>query len=119
MDSYQVLCREVERKAGRALEKRSDFEWLSEQLMSELHEMISSSTLMRLWGYRKGVAPRRSTLDVLARYAGFADYAEFCNSVADDGEAQDGQTVAGHEVGVGRNTSPGESGISVEACEAT
>ena len=119
MNRYQVLCREVERKAGRALEKRSDFEWLSEQLMSELHEMISSSTLMRLWGYRKGVAPRRSTLDVLARYAGFADYAEFCNSVADDGEAQVGQTVAGHEVGVGRNTSPGESGISVEACEAT
>ena len=44
MDRYQDLCREVERKAGRTFEKRSDFEWLSEQLMAETHGLISSST---------------------------------------------------------------------------
>lgn len=77
MNEYQDLCCEVELKAGRPLKKRSDFEWLSEQLMKETHELVSSSTLMRLWGYRQSVSARTFTLDVLARYVGYADYKAF------------------------------------------
>ena len=92
MNKYQVLCREVERKAGRTFEKRSDFEWLSEQLMSETHELISSSTLMRLWGYRQSVSARQYTLDVLARYIGYEDYTTFeeANKTKDEDANQAG-----------------------------
>lgn len=109
MDRYQDLCREVERKAGRTFEKRSDFEWLSEQLMAETHELISSSTLMRLWGYRESVQARRYTLDVLARYVGFDNYVSFENANA--GKAtQETQDVPSQEIDVEK---PQES-INVE-----
>lgn len=55
-----------------------DFQWLEERIFKEIHETLSASTLMRLWGYRSGGVPRQTTLDVLARYVGFEDYVGFC-----------------------------------------
>lgn len=104
MNEYQDLCREVELKAGRPLKKRSDFEWLSEQLMKETHELVSSSTLMRLWGYRQSVSARTFTLDVLARYVGYADYKAFeaDHETEKTGIAQaDPSVTAGEDVGGG------------------
>ena len=77
---YQRLFREVELKAGRQMLTPRDFQWLEKRMFEDIHETISASTLMRLWGYRAGGIPRQTTLDVLARYVGFEDYVEFCKA---------------------------------------
>lgn len=68
------LKQAVERKAGYRLASTADFVRLSE----EMDDRVSPSTLKRIWGYVGiQVEPRRSTLDALARYAGFRDYRAF------------------------------------------
>ena len=81
---YRKLCEAVERETGRTLTAASDFKWLSEQILERTHELLSDSTLMRLWGYRQGVEPRKATLDIVARYLGFSDFAAFCRENTDN-----------------------------------
>ena len=85
---YRKLCEAVERETGRTLTAASDFKWLSEQILERTHELLSDSTLMRLWGYRQGVEPRKATLDIVARYLGFSDFAAFCRERERKGNGQ-------------------------------
>ena len=65
------LRQDVERKFGRRLATTADFVRLSD----EMDDSVSPSTLKRLWGYvGMQVEPRVSTLDALARYAGYRDF---------------------------------------------
>ena len=66
LQEYKKLCEAVEQKVGKPLRTPSDFEWLEEKIETKLKERISASTLMRVWGYRQGVATRQSTLNILA-----------------------------------------------------
>lgn len=76
-NKYQQLCEEIELQLGRTMHSPQDFKWLSERIFERVHETLSPTTLMRLWGYRKGVVPRQITVDILARFLGYADYWEF------------------------------------------
>ena len=76
-NDYQQLLRAVEQALGRSLISASDFEYLADQLFEKTHEHLSTSTLMRLWGYTERVKPRKSTLDVLARFLGYNDSPAF------------------------------------------
>ncbi len=78
MADYQRLFEAVERKAGRQMLTPRDFQWLEKRMFEDIHERVSASTLMRLWGYRSGGVPRQTTLDVLARFVGYEDYVQFC-----------------------------------------
>ena len=78
MADYQRLFEAVERKAGRQMLTPKDFQWLEKRMFEDIHERVSASTLMRLWGYRSGGVPRQTTLDVLARFVGYEDYVQFC-----------------------------------------
>jgi len=78
MADYQRLFEAVERKAGRQMLTPRDFRWLEKRMFEDIHERVSASTLMRLWGYRSGGVPRQTTLDVLARFVGYEDYVQFC-----------------------------------------
>ena len=78
MTDYKDLCRAVEHETGRTYSASSDFKWLSDRIQERTNELLSTSTLMRLWGYRQGVAPRKATLDILARYLGYMHYDDFC-----------------------------------------
>ena len=94
---YRALCEAVEQKAGKQMLTPLDFEWLEEKIGNKVKEQVSASTLMRLWGYRQGVATRQSTLDILARYLGYADYVMFCQwSPADKDEPQSDEVVSRH-----------------------
>ena len=94
---YRVLCEAVEQKAGKQMLTPLDFEWLEVKIGNKMKERVSASTLMRLWGYRQGVATRQSTLDILARYLGYADYVMFCQwSPADKDEPQSDEVVSRH-----------------------
>ena len=80
MADYQRLFEAVERKVGRQMLTPRDFQWLEKRMFEDIHERVSASTLMRLWGYRSGGVPRQTTLDVLARFVGYEDYVQFCRA---------------------------------------
>lgn len=65
----------IEESAGRVMHTPSDFDFLGGDIREKTGEYISPTTLKRTWGgggYLSGVANiRYSTLDILARYAGF------------------------------------------------
>lgn len=79
------LRQEVERKAQRTMHPPKDFEVLRELIFQQSHLMVSTTTLRRIWGYQHdGGVPRRSSLNPLAQYVGFADYRQFEESLQED-----------------------------------
>ena len=78
------LLSEVEKKYGRRVATSTDFESLSVVIEMSVGELISSSTLKRLWGYVSlNPTPRIATLDVLARFVGYRNFKEFCEGLKD------------------------------------
>ncbi len=76
------LLTEVEKKYGRRIATTTDFETLSVVIEQTIGELISSSTLKRLWGYVSlNPTPRIATLDVLARFIGYKDFKGFCEGL--------------------------------------
>ena len=81
----ELLRRSVE-KFGHRLSTTTDYELLSLVIEQETGELISSSTLKRLWGYvRYASTPRIATLDVLSRYVGYHDFKAFCEDMKASG----------------------------------
>ncbi len=73
-----LLCREVERTLGHAICTPTDFDAASQAILDSTREMLSTSTLKRLWGYVPSThAPRPTTLSILASYAGYRDWEDF------------------------------------------
>lgn len=78
------LLSEVEKKYGRRIATTTDFESLSVVIEHQTGELLSSSTLKRLWGYvTLNPTPRISTLDILSRFIGHKDFKSFCQSLTD------------------------------------
>lgn len=68
----------IEQKYGKMLCTTTDFEEFSIYLKQKWGKSISSSTLKRLYGYvNDDHKPRNITLDALAQYIGYNNYAEF------------------------------------------
>jgi len=66
---------DIEQNISRRILTPYDFEFLSGAIWERLHENISPTTLKRLWGYIDGAdTSRRSTLNLLARFLGYADW---------------------------------------------
>lgn len=84
MPELAYLLTEVENKYGRRIATTTDFESLSVVIEHQIGELISSSTLKRLWGYVSlNPTPRISTLDVLSRFVGHRDFKAFCKHLKD------------------------------------
>lgn len=78
-----------------------DFDLLREQIYVRLRQLISSSTLKRLWGYtHTESAPSRASLNVLARFMGYADYDAFCTSTGNVSDAVASNTVLSRHINV-------------------
>lgn len=86
---YEKLCRAVERELHREMRTPQDFDYLSEQVMKRLSESVSTTTLMRLWGYRPSVKTRYSTLDILSRFIGFEDYTQFLAAQPSESDSEE------------------------------
>lgn len=87
----KFLLSEVEKRYGRRIATTTDFESLSVVMEHEIGELLSCSTLKRVWGYMTmKPTPRRSTLDILSRYAGHRDFISFRESLKgrDDFQSQ-------------------------------
>lgn len=71
-----LLTEEVYKKP---LQTSTDFDEFSLYLKKQLGEIVSTSTLKRLWGYvGDSHLPRMRTLDILARYIGHVNFKQFC-----------------------------------------
>lgn len=74
----RALCSGVEQAVGRQLRTPKDFDWLSERIYARSGELLSRNTLRRIWGnMQDGTQPRSSTLSILARFLGYADFDAF------------------------------------------
>jgi len=78
------LLSEVTKKYGRTIATSTDFESLSVLIEYETGDLVSASTLKRLWGYVSlNPVPRIHTLDILARYIGKRDFKSYCDELQD------------------------------------
>ena len=74
----QALLRAVEERFGEAVKTTAGFERLATSIDFTVGQTLGASTLKRLWGYiPEKTTPRLSTLDILARYAGYKDFKAF------------------------------------------
>lgn len=75
MDAEKELLKRMQEKSGLALNQSSHFEVLAQAIYDSTGESLGVNTLKRLFGFNiKKVMPRRSTLDILARYLDFTDF---------------------------------------------
>ena len=82
------LLAEVEKKYNRRIATTTDFESLSVVIEHTTGELLSSSTLKRLWGYVSlNPTPRISTLDILSRFTGHGVDNRFCTRKTKGSEA--------------------------------
>jgi len=73
-----LIRQAFEQVFGQALRYPGDYEALAEVIFDKTRERVSVNTLKRLFGFiGPEVEPRQSTLDILARYLGEADWAAF------------------------------------------
>ena len=76
------LLTQVEKQYGRRVATSTDFEALSVFIEHETGELLSASTLKRMWGYVSShPSPRKDTLDILCRFIGHRDFRTFCDSL--------------------------------------
>lgn len=81
------LLRRLREKSGVELNQSSHFDVLAQAILDSTGESLGANTLKRLFGFNiKKVVPRRSTLDILARYL---DYTDFGNLLLEMGEEAD------------------------------
>lgn len=74
----------------------ADCDRLSSDISRKLNETIGVTTLKRLFGFAKDAGvPRLTTLDILARYAGFDSYQEMIASLYPAG---DSEFEVGHDI---------------------
>ncbi len=80
----EKLKKEVARIVGKVPQSPRDFEELSEHIYNRTGEMLSPTTLKRLFGYLKeSVKTRIATLHILARFVGYSNYNAFCQHIED------------------------------------
>ena len=79
------LKHRIEENVQRKMKTSSDFDFLSGVIWDRTHEIVSVSTLKRIWGYVDGpVSARRSTLDVLSQFLGFKNHDVFLEHISQD-----------------------------------
>lgn len=78
-EHFPLLRQRVERRFGLPVSSSRMFKALSEDIAQRTGERLSASTLKRFWDYIPSrTAISRTSLDILARYAGFPSFAGFC-----------------------------------------
>lgn len=80
----------IEEKFGKKILRSGDIPALSMAIYEATHAHLGDSTLRRLFGLVKdSTVPRRSTLDVLAKYVGYPDFNLLSRDLEADKEISD------------------------------
>lgn len=80
----------IEKMAGTSISVLKDFDRLSANILQQTQEYISPTTLRRFWGYQEQSHLRPASLDIIARYMGYSDWATFCDAVDNGSSIQSG-----------------------------
>lgn len=107
-----ALCHDLEREAKRRICTPHDFEYLASLIWQRNREIISATTLKRLWGYISGSKQaRHTTLRILVQFLGYADWDDYLEALTmrDDIESN-------AFLGEGVRTEQLKPGDVVEAC---
>lgn len=99
-----ALRKAVEATIPRKIKTPYDFNYLAGAIAERCKEMLSETTLKRVWGYIEGYDNvRQHTLQVLARFAGFESYEDFYVQFLSMSESAmvKGQTVQCENLAVG------------------
>ena len=79
-EQIRLLKEETVRIFGKSLDSPTDYDALAAEILEKTGKSISSTTLKRVFGYIKnGNAPTGATLGLLARYCGYAGWADWCS----------------------------------------
>lgn len=82
------LKNRIEANLKRKMKTPTDFIFLSGAVFERTRETMSPTTLKRLWGYIDGAdKTRNSTLEILSRFLGFANWDEFVESISQEGNS--------------------------------
>lgn len=73
----EVLKKVIEEKIGSQIKSRGDCELLSNAITVTLDKDISCSTLRRFYGLAPNTKPNSKTLNTLAQFIGYKNYADF------------------------------------------
>ena len=78
-----ALRHDVEGRIGGKPYSHGDFTKLANEIFEESKDMISPTTLKRLWGYLKqeSATPQVRTLNVLAAFVGHKDWKDYCSFI--------------------------------------
>ncbi|MDE5811810.1 MAG: hypothetical protein K2H61_05850 [Muribaculaceae bacterium] len=75
------LRSEIENHIGRRISTPADFDFLSDRIRTATNEYVSTSTLMRIWGYMhdtgRSYSPSFFTLRILSNFIGYRDIRDF------------------------------------------
>lgn len=75
------LRTEIENQIGRRISTPADFDFLSDRIRTVTNEYVSTSTLMRIWGYMHDTggsySPSLFTLRVLTNFVGYRDIYDY------------------------------------------
>ena len=91
----EFLLKSVAEKFGGPVASTKDFESLSSKIEEETGQIVSTSTLKRLYGYMSlKPQPRVTTLDILSKFIGRTGFRELCVELQDSSAFLSVETVA-------------------------
>lgn len=86
------LCDEIEAKLGYGMNSPTEFRSAADGITIKTGRSISSTTLMRIWGYLRDTGenytPTTYSLSTLAIFLGYLDFDRFALQSLNDGEFQ-------------------------------
>lgn len=82
-----TLRRMIEDRSGVRPQINEDFERIRESIFEATRELVSASTLQRVWGYSSRSVENISlnTMNILSRFVGAKDWLDFCESLRNHG----------------------------------
>ena len=102
------LCREIETALHREMRTPKDFDFLRKRIFAQRHQLVSTTTLKRIWGYLDdGVQPRVSTLDILVQFLGYQGWEDYCRGAQTSTEVPS-NPVMGRRLSVADELSRGD-----------
>ena len=78
MHMIEKLKKLVTQKTGFEVKSLKDSILLSELIELQINEQLNYNTIRRFFGVVFSTTPRRATLDILSRFAGYSSYAAYC-----------------------------------------
>ena len=100
-ENIAALRKSVEQALDRKLQTPKDFDLLSSRIYARVGELWSRNTLRRIWGVLdEEHEPRLSTLSILARFIGYADFNAYINKSTRVGDEESSSIMMGRVLSV-------------------